>query len=280
MRFAEEGGEEQIRRHRGIRGEVGREEPLGATGPLVVELQSEGWMQDCGGDDRAVDADGFVTEQMHQDRSGCRPQISRLLLRVVEVGMLSQNRRSHEARAVAEHSVEGSLRDVSLRGDTIERQRLEPFTGEEGDHDVDHAFIPSERFGCGGPTTFSRHRVTLAIMLRNRFIKGVIVTDLIHHIAIQDDWEMSRAFGEYSVATRGVHVDDAGFIHAATADGLDAVIAARYSDLALPLLDIAISPEALAAEGIVVEWVDGRPRILGALPMTSDVVASETLIAR
>lgn len=54
MRFAEEGGEEQIRRHRGIRGEVGREEPLGATGPLVVELQSEGWMQDCGGDDRAV----------------------------------------------------------------------------------------------------------------------------------------------------------------------------------------------------------------------------------
>lgn len=53
MRFAEEGGEEQIRRHRGIRGEVGCEEPLRTSGPLVVELQSEGWMQDCGGDDRA-----------------------------------------------------------------------------------------------------------------------------------------------------------------------------------------------------------------------------------
>jgi len=106
------------------------------------------------------------------------------------------------------------------------------------------------------------------------------VTDLIHHIAIQDDWEMSRGFGEYSVATRGVHVDDAGFIHATTADSRDAVVAARYGDLTLPLLDIAIRPDALAAEGIGVEWVEGRPRILGALPMTSEVVASETVITR
>jgi glutathione S-transferase len=106
------------------------------------------------------------------------------------------------------------------------------------------------------------------------------VSDLIHHIAIQDDWEMSRAFGEYVVATRGVHLDDEGFIHATTVDRIDAVVAARFGDLTLPLLDIAISPEGLAAEGIAVEWVDGHPRILGALPMTSEVVASETPIAR
>lgn len=106
------------------------------------------------------------------------------------------------------------------------------------------------------------------------------MSDLIHHIAIQDDWEMSRAFGEYVVATRGIHLDDEGFIHATTADRLDDVLAARFSDLALPLLDIAISPDGLAAEGIAVEWVDGHAHILGALPMTSGVVASETPIAR
>ncbi|KAA0961985.1 DUF952 domain-containing protein [Microbacterium sp. ANT_H45B] len=106
------------------------------------------------------------------------------------------------------------------------------------------------------------------------------MSDLIHHIAIQDDWEMSRGFGEYVVSTRGVHLDDAGFIHAATADRLDEVIAARFSDLALPLLDIAIRPEGLAAEGIAVEWVDGFPRILGAVPMTAEVVASETPLPR
>lgn len=106
------------------------------------------------------------------------------------------------------------------------------------------------------------------------------MSDLIHHIAIQDDWEMSRAFGEYVVATRGVHVDDEGFIHATTADRLETVVASRFGDLTLPLLDIAIRPEGLAAEGIAVEWVDGHARILGALPMTSEVVASETPIAR
>ncbi|KQQ67041.1 hypothetical protein ASF63_07340 [Microbacterium sp. Leaf320] len=106
------------------------------------------------------------------------------------------------------------------------------------------------------------------------------VSDLIHHIAIQDDWEMSRAFGEYVVSTRGVHLDDAGFIHATTADRLDSVVTARFGDLALPLLDIAIRLEGLAAEGIGVEWLDGRPRILGALPMTGEVVASETPISR
>ena len=106
------------------------------------------------------------------------------------------------------------------------------------------------------------------------------MSELIHLIAIQDDWEMSRSFGEYVVATRGVHLDDAGFIHATTAERLGEVLAARYSDLALPLLDIAIRPERLAAEGIAVEWVDGHAHILGALPMTSEVVASETPITR
>lgn len=106
------------------------------------------------------------------------------------------------------------------------------------------------------------------------------MSDLIHHIAIQDDWEMSRGFGEYVVSTRGVHLDDAGFIHATTAERFGAVLAARFGDLTLPLLDIAIRPEGLAAEGIAVEWVDGHPRILGAVPMTDEVVASETLIPR
>lgn len=106
------------------------------------------------------------------------------------------------------------------------------------------------------------------------------MSELIHHIAIQDDWEMSRAFGEYVVATRGVHLDEEGFIHATTADCLDAVVTSRFGDLTLPLLDIAIRPEGLAAEDIAVEWVEGCPRILGALPMTGEVIASATPITR
>ena len=92
--------------------------------------------------------------------------------------------------------------------------------------------------------------------------------------------EDAQHTGEYVVSTRGVHLDDAGFIHATTADRLDSVVATRFGDLALPLLDIAIRPEGLASAGIGFEWLDGRPRILGALPMTSEVVASETPISR
>ncbi|WP_053386085.1 DUF952 domain-containing protein [Leucobacter japonicus] len=106
------------------------------------------------------------------------------------------------------------------------------------------------------------------------------MTDLIHHIAIADDWEMSRGFGEYEVATRGTHLDDAGFIHAATAEQVPQVLAARYADLSLPLLDIAIRLDALAAAGIDVEWHDGFPHIMGAIPMTREVVASESPLAR
>lgn len=37
---------------------------------------------------------------------------------------------------------------------------------------------------------------------------------------------------------------------------------------------------ALAAAGVRLEWVDGQPRIRGAVPMDPDVVLSETPIVR
>lgn len=102
----------------------------------------------------------------------------------------------------------------------------------------------------------------------------------IHHIAIQDDWEMSRGFGEYVVSTRGMHLDDVGFIHATTADRVSEVVERRFGDLRLPLLDIEIDIEALEAQGVRVEWVDGAPRILGELPMSTEVIAAESPIVR
>jgi len=106
------------------------------------------------------------------------------------------------------------------------------------------------------------------------------VTAEIHHIAIQDDWEMSRGFGEYVVSTRGTHFEESGFIHATTADRVNDVVASRYADLDLPLLDITLSIEALEAAGIAVDWVDGAPRIVGELPMSAEVVVSERVIPR
>lgn len=102
---------------------------------------------------------------------------------------------------------------------------------------------------------------------------------VICHIAIADDWEMSRGFGEYEVATRGVHLDETGFIHATTPDRIDSVLAAVFGGLRLPLLRIDLSVPGLRGAGVEVTWVDGVPRIGGPIPMTDEVVLRETAIA-
>ncbi len=51
------------------------------------------------------------------------------------------------------------------------------------------------------------------------------------------------------------------------------------SRVVLSLLDITIDVEQLQSAGIDVAWVDGAPRILGELPMSSEVIVAEHPIA-
>lgn len=104
------------------------------------------------------------------------------------------------------------------------------------------------------------------------------MTDVVCHVAIADDWEMSRGFGEYEVSTRGVPLEPGGYVRATTADRVSEVVAERYGDLALPLLRIDLSVEGLAAAGVPVEWVDGDPRVRGPIPMDAEVVLAEVPI--
>ncbi|WP_248704145.1 hypothetical protein [Curtobacterium sp. MWU13-2055] len=104
------------------------------------------------------------------------------------------------------------------------------------------------------------------------------MTDVVCHVAIADDWEMSRGFGEYEVSTRGVPLEPGGYVRATTPDRVSEVVAERYGDLALPLLRIDLSVEGLAAAGVPVEWVDGLPRVRGPIPMDDEVVLAEVPI--
>jgi uncharacterized protein (DUF952 family) len=106
------------------------------------------------------------------------------------------------------------------------------------------------------------------------------------HVAISDDWEASRNFGEYEVSTRGVGLFDDGYIRATTASGLAAVLQQRYADLQLPLLLLVIDVDALMRAGVNVAWSDASeglrssPRIEGILPMNDDVVVATLDIGR
>ncbi|NUR31378.1 MAG: DUF952 domain-containing protein, partial [Catenulispora sp.] len=62
----------------------------------------------------------------------------------------------------------------------------------------------------------------------------------IYHIAFRTNWDAALTAGEYRVSTRGLTLEQQGFIHAATAEQVGGVAEAFYAD----------------AEGLVVLVVD------------------------
>lgn len=107
------------------------------------------------------------------------------------------------------------------------------------------------------------------------------------HVAFSDDWEACERFGEYDVATRSTLLDDTGFIHATTAEGLPAVLRHVYGDASEPLVLAVIDEAALAAQGITVRWEPGAgpdgtaaPRIEGALQMDGVTVPAVLSVGR
>ncbi|HWT34331.1 MAG TPA: flavin reductase family protein [Microbacterium sp.] len=109
-----------------------------------------------------------------------------------------------------------------------------------------------------------------------------MVSPLIYHIAITDDWDMSELAGEYSAATRGVAYEPGGHIRATAASGIRAVLDDRYADLHLPLTLVVLDPERLTAAGVPVERnADGSARIRGEIPRDdSGVVIAATPLER
>jgi uncharacterized protein (DUF952 family) len=89
---------------------------------------------------------------------------------------------------------------------------------------------------------------------------------LIAHVAILDDWESARNIGEYAVSTRGVSLDEKGYVQAVPLDGVGQVLDARYADTRFDLLLVVLDTDALAAEGVPVsEQTPGRPRLHGPI---------------
>jgi glutathione S-transferase len=68
----------------------------------------------------------------------------------------------------------------------------------------------------------------------------------IFHIATLADWADAQATGSYTTSTRGVTLEQEGFIHASRDDQWPAVLAAFYADIAEPLVLLEIETELLA----------------------------------
>lgn len=79
----------------------------------------------------------------------------------------------------------------------------------------------------------------------------------IWHLALESDWTAAVAAGSYRVSTRGLTVDEVGFIHASTREQVAGVAALFYSDVTEPLRLLAIDADAVGASGTEVVWEDG-----------------------
>jgi uncharacterized protein (DUF952 family) len=90
---------------------------------------------------------------------------------------------------------------------------------------------------------------------------------LIAHVAILDDWEAARNLGEYAVSTRGVSLDERGFVQAVALDGLGRVLAQHFADLRFDLLLVILDTDAAVVDGLTIdEPTAGRFRLHGPIP--------------
>jgi glutathione S-transferase len=102
----------------------------------------------------------------------------------------------------------------------------------------------------------------------------------IYHLALPSDWQAAQAAGIYTRSTRGLDLQEVGFIHASRADQLTLTHGRFYAD-AGPVLLLSIDPLRLRSAGITVleeapAGSDERfPHIHGPLPLEA-VVAVET----
>ena len=95
----------------------------------------------------------------------------------------------------------------------------------------------------------------------------------IFHIAHASEWEAARASGEYSTSTRGMSLEDVGFIHASSASQVAGVANSFFRDDAEQLVVLEIDER-----GLDVRWEEGGqgerfPHIYQALPSASVVAA-------
>jgi glutathione S-transferase len=96
--------------------------------------------------------------------------------------------------------------------------------------------------------------------------------ETIFHIAMPDDWDAARRAGEYTMSSRGRHLDDEGFIHASTRAQTEATANRFYADVD-ELVLLTIDP---SRTGVELRWepptpgVDELfPHLYGPLPVAA-----------
>ncbi len=94
----------------------------------------------------------------------------------------------------------------------------------------------------------------------------------IHHLAMTDDWAAAFASGEYRMSTRGLTIDDVGFIHCSTRDQVESTANLFYADvdqLVLLTIDQSLVGSPIRFEPPAPDSTERFPHIYGPLPIAA-----------
>jgi uncharacterized protein (DUF952 family) len=94
----------------------------------------------------------------------------------------------------------------------------------------------------------------------------------LYHLALPDDWAAAFATGDYTMSTRGVTLDDEGFIHCSTREQVEATANRFYGDLdqlVLLTIDAELVPSEIRWEPPAPGVEELFPHIYGALPVAA-----------
>lgn len=106
------------------------------------------------------------------------------------------------------------------------------------------------------------------------------VDEPIFHLAIPDDWAAAFADGEYTMSTRGVTLEQEGFIHCSTREQMQDTANRFYGDLD-QLVVLTIDPRLVPSPIVFEPPAPGMdvlfPHIYGPLPVAAVNLAAPWL---
>lgn len=101
----------------------------------------------------------------------------------------------------------------------------------------------------------------------------------IFHIATLADWDAAQDSGVYTTSTRGVTLEEEGYIHASRADQWEGVRAAFYADVTEPLVLLEIDTDLLDVPVVeelpVPDATETFPHVYGAITPGAVVAVQE-----
>ncbi len=102
----------------------------------------------------------------------------------------------------------------------------------------------------------------------------------IFHLAVPDDWAAAFALGEYTMSTRGVTLEQEGFIHCSTREQMQDTANRFYGDLdqlVVLTIDPRLVPSPIVFEPPAPDMDVLFPHIYGPLPIAAVNLASAWL---